>query len=68
MTLNNLKTQIGKLTQSFKQSFSKSFPCNIEKNPKECMAITLKSGRELDNSKEVKQQVEVENVKEKASA
>ena len=32
------------------------------------MSITLRSGGELDDSKEVKQQVEVENEKEKASA
>ena len=32
------------------------------------MAIPLRSGREHDDSKEVKQQIEVENEKEKASS
>ena len=72
-TLKNLEIQMGQIAQSIKQNFSKSFPSNIEKNPEECMAITLRSGRELDDSKEVKQQVEVEkkkvkNEKKKASA
>ena len=72
-TLKSLETQLGQLAQSFKQNSSKSFPSDTKKNPKECMAITLRRGGELDDSKEVKQQVEVEkknveNEKEKASA
>ena len=44
-TLKNLETQLGQLAQSFKQNSLKSFPSGIEKNPKECIAITLRSGR-----------------------
>ena len=66
--VKNLETQMGQIAQSLKPSSSKSFPGDIEKNPKWFMAITLRSGRELDDSKGVKQQVEVENEKEKASA
>ena len=72
-TLKNLETRLGQLAQSFKQNSSKSFPIDTKKNPKECMAITPRSGREPDDSKEVRQQVEVEkknveNEKKKASA
>ena len=29
-----------------------SFPCDTKKNPKDCMAITLRSGRELQKREE----------------
>ena len=58
--MKNIETQIGQLTQAINQSSSKSFPSDMEKNPKYCMAITLSSGRKLDDSKEEKQQVQVE--------
>ena len=32
-----------------KESSSKSFLSDTEKNPKDCMAITLRSGKELGN-------------------
>ena len=34
-----------------KESSSISFPSDTKKNPKDCMAITLRSGKELRNSK-----------------
>ena len=41
-----------------------SFPSNTKKNLKECMAITLRSGKKLQGSKEVeKKQTEVETEK-----
>ena len=32
----------------------KSFPSDIEKNSKQCMAITLRSGKQLDGPKKIK--------------
>ena len=44
-----------------KASSSKSFPIDTKKSPKECMAITLWSGKELCDSKEVEsEKVEAE--------
>ena len=34
-----------------KESSSRSFPSDKEKNPKDCMAITLWSGKELEDGK-----------------
>ena len=66
---------MGQMAQFLKQNSIKSFPSNIETNHKQCMAITLRSGKELDDSTEVKRQAEIktkennaENKKEPASA
>ena len=49
-----------------KESPPTSFPSDKEKNPKECKAITLRSGKELGDLKEVeKEKVEVENEESK---
>ena len=34
-----------------------SFPSDTKKNPKDCMAITLKSGKELKNREEEKKKL-----------
>ncbi|XP_062114225.1 uncharacterized protein LOC133825276 [Humulus lupulus] len=47
-TMKTLKTQVGQLTNTMKTQLSRSFPSDTEKNPKECNAITLRSGKELD--------------------
>ena len=49
-----------------KKSSSISFLSDMEKNPKDCMAITLRSGKELGDSKDVeneKVEIEKEEVK-----
>ena len=46
-SLKNLETQKGQLAQSMKASLSKSFPNNTENNPKECMAIALRNGKDV---------------------
>ena len=50
-SLKNLKTQMGKLAHSTKESSSRSFPSDTEKNPKDCMAITLRSEKDLEDEK-----------------
>ena len=40
-SLKNIETQMGQLALSMKESSSKYFPSDIEKNPKECMIVTL---------------------------
>ena len=59
-TMKNLEIQMGKMAQSPKQNSLKSFPSDTKTNPKQCMVVTLRSGRELDDSIEVKRQAEIE--------
>ncbi|XP_062100520.1 uncharacterized protein LOC133806413 [Humulus lupulus] len=47
-TMKTLETQVGQLANTMKTQMSRSFPSDTEKNPKECNAITLRSGKELD--------------------
>ena len=58
-----MKTQVGQLAHSMKESSSRSFPSDTEKNLKDCMAITLQSGKELGDGKELGNSEKVENDK-----
>ena len=60
--LKYLEIQIGQLAQAVQKDPKDSFPSDTKKNPKDCMTIILRSGRELDerrvekrDSKEEKQ-------------
>ena len=60
-SLKNLETLMGQLAQSLRENPQKSFSSDTEKNPKQCMAVTLRSGKELDEPKKcekAKKQVE----------
>ena len=47
-SLKNLEIQIGQLAQAMQKEPKDSFPSDTRKNPKDCMPIILRSGRELD--------------------
>ena len=49
--LKNLETQMGQLALEMKNQSKDAFPSDTKKNPKECMAVTLRSGREFENIK-----------------
>ena len=49
-SMKNLETQVGQLTQPMK-------PSDIEKKFKDCMVITLWSGKELGDSKNVESEI-----------
>ena len=51
-SLKNIETQIGQLALSMQNQSRDSFPSDTKKNPKDCMAITLRSGRELQKREE----------------
>ena len=51
-SLKNLETQVGKLTLAMQNQSKDSFPSDTKKNPKDYMAVTLRSGRELQRRKE----------------
>ena len=73
-SLKNLETQMGQLSLSLKENPSRFFPSETKKNLKECIAVTLRSGKELDEPKKIKNardQVEkskIEAEKEKGKA
>ena len=50
-SLKNLETQMGQLAQSVREHPPKSFPSDIETNPKQFMDVTLRSGKELEEPK-----------------
>ena len=45
--LKNLETQVGQLVLTMQNQFKDSFPSDKRKNLKDCMEVTLRSGREL---------------------
>ena len=44
-SLKNLEMQIGQLTLTMQNQSMDSFPSDTRNNPRDCMAITLRSGR-----------------------
>ena len=52
-SLKSLETQVGRLALAMHNKSRDSFPSDTKKNPKDYMAITLRSGKELKGSKEV---------------
>ena len=51
--MKNVETQMGQLAQFVRGHSPKSFPSDTETNPKQCMVVTLRSGKELDEPKNV---------------
>ena len=52
-SLKILETQMGQLAQSMREQPLKSFPSNTKTNPKQCMDVTLRSGKELNEPQNV---------------
>ena len=46
-SLKNLETQVGQLALSMQNQSRDSFLSDTKKNPKDCMKVTLRSGKEL---------------------
>ena len=51
-SLKNMKTQVGQLALEMQNQSKNAFPSDTKKNPKDCMVVTSRSGRELENRKE----------------
>ena len=51
-TLKNLETQVGQLALTLQSQRKDAFPSDTKKNPKDCMAVQLRSGKELEKMKE----------------
>ena len=59
-SLKNLEIQIGQLAQAMQKEPKDSFPSDTRKNPKDCMAVNLRSGREPDENRGEKRDTEEE--------
>ena len=53
-SLKNLETQIGQLALTLQNQMKDAFPIDTKKNPKNCMAVQLRSGKELEKEKSEK--------------
>ena len=51
-SLKNLETQIGKLALNLQNQMKDAFPSDTKKNPKDCMAVQLRSGKDLEEKTE----------------
>ena len=68
-SLKNLETQVGQLAFNMPNQSKGTFPSDTQKNPKDCMAVQLRSGKEVGNNskKEKKEETDAkqeENGKE----
>ena len=51
-SLKNLETQVGQLALTLQSQRKDAFLSDTKKNPKDCMAVQLRSGKELEKMKE----------------
>ena len=59
-SLKNLEIQIGQLDHAVQKEPKDSFPSDTRKNPRDCMALMLRSGRELDEKRDEMRDTEEE--------
>ena len=63
-SLKNLEKQVGKLALNMPNQSKGTFPSDTQKNPKDCMAIQLRSGKDLSSNKRTERKKETEAEKE----
>ena len=51
-SLKNLEIQIGQLALNLQNQMKDAFPSDTKKNPKDCMALQLRSGKDLEGKTE----------------
>ena len=51
-TSKNMETQAGQVALAMQNQSKDAFPSDTKKNPKDCVVVTLRSGRELESRKE----------------
>ena len=52
VSLKNMETRVGQLALAMQNQSKDAFPNDTKKNSKDCMVVTLRSGRELESRKE----------------
>ena len=55
-SLKNLETQVGQLALAMQNQSKDAFPSDTMKNLKDCIVVTLRSGREIESKKEKKEE------------
>ena len=60
-SLKNLETQVGQLALTMQNQSKDSFPSDTRKDPRDYMAVTLRSGRELEERRVEKNDTEEGN-------
>ena len=55
-SLKNLETQVGQLALTLQNQTKDAFPSDTKKNPRDCMAVQLRSGKELSSSRTKKKE------------
>ena len=63
-SLKNLETQVGQLALNMPNQSKGTFPSDTQKNPKDCMEIQLRSGKDLSSNKKTGRKEETEAEKE----
>ena len=63
-SLKNLETQVGQLALTLQNQNKNAFPSDTHKNPKDCMAVQLRSGREMSSRIEQKEKTDQKEEKE----
>ena len=58
------ETQVGKMALNMPNQSKGTFPSDTQKNPKDCMAIQLRSGKDLSSNKRTERKEETEGEKE----
>ena len=67
-SLKNLETQVGQLALNMPNQNKGTFPSDTQKNPKDCMAIQLRSGKDLSSNKETEAEKEKTEEKEEKNS
>ena len=67
-SLKNLETQVGQLALTLQSQKKDAFLSDTKKNPKDCMAVQLRSGKELEKMKEKNDSSKEEESLEKEEA
>ena len=55
--VKNLETQVRQLPLTLLKETKNAFPNDTQKNPKDCMAVQLRSGMEMSNSRTEKKEM-----------
>ena len=63
-SLKNLETQVGKLALSMPNQSKGTFPSDTQKNPKDSMAVQLRSGKEVGNNSKKERKEETDEEQE----
>ena len=63
-SLKNLETQVGQLALNMPNQSKGTFPSDTQKNPKDCIAIQLRSGKDLNSNKKTERKEETKVDKE----